>query len=294
MGRETNKQRRQTQAASAREKAAASRAQQQREDQRRRAIAILASVVVIAVVAGVIAFIAINHKSKSGPATAASASVISQLTSVPAPVTDATGAGTAIAAPESIQGGTALDAHGKPTLLYIGAEFCPFCAAQRWALVEALSRFGTFHGLKQITSSEDKISTFTFTDATYTSKYLNFDAKEQAGQNREPLQKLTSVENTQWNKYLLPGQSGPGYPFLDFNGSYVSPAPMIDPKVVIGKTWSQIAGSLKTESSPVAQAINGAANLTTAAICKLTNNQPATACTAAVTAVAQKFPAYQG
>ena len=33
---------------------------------------------------------------------------------------------------------------GRPGVVYVGSEFCPYCAADRWALVVALSRFGTF------------------------------------------------------------------------------------------------------------------------------------------------------
>ncbi len=35
----------------------------------------------------------------------------------------------------------------------MGAEYCPFCAAQRWAMVNAFSRFGTFTGLTTTHSS---------------------------------------------------------------------------------------------------------------------------------------------
>ena len=31
---------------------------------------------------------------------------------------------------------------GKCLVFFMGAEFCPFCAAERWAIVGALDRFG--------------------------------------------------------------------------------------------------------------------------------------------------------
>jgi hypothetical protein len=31
-------------------------------------------------------------------------------------------------------------------VFFLGAQFCPFCAAERWALVGALERFGTLTG----------------------------------------------------------------------------------------------------------------------------------------------------
>ena len=47
-------------------------------------------------------------------------------------------------------------ADGKPEVLYVGAEYCPYCAAQRWALAVALSRFGTFTGLETTHSSTSR------------------------------------------------------------------------------------------------------------------------------------------
>src|SRR5699024_3771651 len=41
----------------------------------------------------------------------------------------------------------------KPVVLYMGAEFCPFCASLRWPLVLALLRFGDFEGLRYMRSS---------------------------------------------------------------------------------------------------------------------------------------------
>ena len=49
-----------------------------------------------------------------------------------------------------------------------------------------------------------------------------------------------------------------------------------------GLSWSTIAADLHNPNSAVAQAVNGTANYFTAAICKMTGNQPASACTATV------------
>src|ERR1700722_1067604 len=129
MGRESNKKRRADNAASAREKAAAARVEQQRLEQRRRAMAILSTVVVIAIAAAVVAGIWVNRSSKSAPAVAASESVLTRITTVPASVRQTIGAGDALptGVPQTIQG-TSLTANGKPTVLFIGAEFCPYCA----------------------------------------------------------------------------------------------------------------------------------------------------------------------
>jgi hypothetical protein len=61
---------------------------------------------------------------------------------------------------------------GKPLVVYIGAEYCPFCAAQRWPLVVALSRFGTFSGLSVTRSASEDVfpdtATLSFHSASYT------------------------------------------------------------------------------------------------------------------------------
>ena len=40
-----------------------------------------------------------------------------------------------------------LTSAGKPEVLYVATEYCPFCAAQSWPLIIALSHFGQFSGL---------------------------------------------------------------------------------------------------------------------------------------------------
>src|SRR4029079_19324163 len=76
----------------------------------------------------------------------------------------------------------ALTSGGKPKVLYVGAEYCPFCAAQRWPVVVALSRFGTWSGLRQTTSASGDVypdpSTLSFHRAAYASDYLSFTGVE--------------------------------------------------------------------------------------------------------------------
>src|SRR5207302_7512423 len=81
------------------------------------------------------------------------------------------------------------DPTGKPQILYIGAEYCPFCAAERWSLIVALSRFGTFQHLQLTTSSASDLypntSTFTFYRSAYTSPYLDFQSVEEATRDQD-------------------------------------------------------------------------------------------------------------
>jgi hypothetical protein len=275
VGRETNKQRRQRQAASAREKAAASRAAQKRTDQRRRAIVILSSVVAVAVAAALIAVVAINSSKSTHQANdRTTATVAKTVTSVAPAALQTVGPGSARLSATPTKGDTPLTASGKPELLFIGGEYCPICAAERWSMVQALSRFGTFSNLSQIRSAttDGNIATFSFYKSSYNSKYLSFNPVEAEDRSQKLLERMTPAQQALFTKY------GSGFPFLDFGGKYVQTTAGYDPNTLSGLDWQEIATQLKTPSSKVAQAILGESNNLTATICKLTNNQPSSAC----------------
>ena len=95
------------------------------------------------------------------------------------------GSGGAYAKTVSPVSAPALTIGGKPEILYIGAEYCPYCATERWAMVLALGRFGTLlraarHPLVQH-RRDPSTPTLTFHGSHYTSKYLNFTPVETQG-----------------------------------------------------------------------------------------------------------------
>jgi len=81
-----------------------------------------------------------------------------------------------------------------------------------------------------------------------------------------------------WQKNEPGGQLG--YPFIDFGNKFVITGPLYDPGVLAGLSWQQVSADLHNPSSPVAQGALGAANFITASICKMTNGQPGSVCTA--------------
>jgi hypothetical protein len=291
VGRKTRKGSRTAELAKAREKAAAARIAEKRAEQRRRAITIVGAVVVVALFIGIGVAVTLGRHTSSNRVGTASAALVNQVTNVSQTVDDSVAAGSVAAKPQTISG-TVLGTATKPTLLYIGAEFCPFCAAQRWAMINALSRFGTFTGLQTIRSSEDNLATFTFVKSHYTSKYVTFDGKEQADQNSKPLQPLTKTESTQWTTYLVPGQSAPGYPFMDLDGKYLFNAPLVDPNLLSGKNWTQIAAAIAKPTSTLGKAEIGAANYITSAICHSNGGRPAAVCTAPIMSLTSGLTAY--
>jgi len=289
------------------QKIAAQRAAARRAEIRNRVL--MVSGVTVVIIAVVLAFVVVKLNSKSGttasgvsngPTGAALSSVVTDTTSVPASTLDQVGAGSGVSAlPVAIKGGSPLTSGGKPEVLYIGAEYCPFCAAERWAMVVALSRFGTFSGLSTVHSGNNSgepypnTPTWTFLHATYTSKYLTFSPVEMetniptsGGQGYTTLQTPTSAQQALLTKYdappYVPSADNGAIPFIDFGNKYMISGASYSPQVLQGKSWSEIATALKDPTSPIAKAVDGAANYLTATICKLTGNQPATACTPVV------------
>ena len=179
------------------------------------------------------------------------------------------------------------DSAGKPEVIYVGGEFCPYCAGERWSMIMALSRFGTFTGLKEMSSSstdtDPSTSTFTFVDNTYTSQTVDFMPVEEEDQNQNPLQTPSaSVEQifTTYDQqpYSDSAAGEPGFPFLDIGGDYVLYQTSFDPVMLQGLSWKQIATDLGNLKSPVTLAIVGNANFLSAAICLADSNQPSSVC----------------
>jgi hypothetical protein len=295
-----------------RQRLAAQRAAQQQAQVRKRRLW-LAGGSIVAVIAVVVAFVlASSNGSSSGsssgntaapPTGSALTSVLGQLTSVPAGTLDQVGAGTTSSNPTTITG-PALTSAGKPEMLYIGAEYCPYCAAERWAMIVALSRFGTFSGLAPIRSAAKDgggnaepfplTPTWTFAKASYTSPYLTFTPVE--GYTNIPdtatgfytvLQPPTAAQQALLDKYDAANQGA--IPFIDYGNRFMSVGASYNPAILSGLTWAQIADDLHDPSSAVGKSVLGTANFATAAICSLTDNKPASACTSTVRALQPKI-----
>ena len=285
---------------SAREKIAAQQALEKRADQRRKGLIAGGSIVVVlavVVVLIVVKSLGGSPAKASDPGTASAAATVGRdIANVPASTLDKVAAGPAYPAKGSVYphairtispAGTALSGNGKPEVVYVGAEYCPFCAAERWALSVALSRFGTFSGLHLIHSSaidtDPNTPTVSFYKATYTSKYVTFLTTEAQKVDKSPLQPVTALDKSLMAKYDAPpyvpsSQYDDSFPFVDFGNRYVIDGASYDPLLLANLTWQQIGADLANPSSPVGQAIDAAANHITAAICKITNNQPGSVC----------------
>jgi Domain of unknown function (DUF929) len=175
-------------------------------------------------------------------------------------------------------------ADGKPLVVYVGAEYCPFCAAERWSMVMWLSRFGTFRNLKlQLSSSTDtdpNTNSFTFYTSSYTSQYIDFSPNEIEDRNQQPLQSMTAQISNIFTKYNNPPytqQSGQ-FPFVDIGGFFSLYSTSYNPVDLQNLSWSQIAAKLSNPSDPVTKDIVGNANILTAATCIATGDTPSSVC----------------
>lgn len=246
-----------------------------------------------------------------GPTAAALASTVRELTAVPASVLDQVGGGelsTAdIGSPTAAGGGyltpvtgAPLTAGGKPEVLYVGADFCPYCAAVRWPLIVALSRFGTFSGLAPTRSAIENGAgqaelypstvTWTFSSASYASQYLTFTGVElYTNVPDASTGGYTAIKALTQEQQAVMAASDPsgGIPYINVGGAYVQISVLAPygPQDLQSKTWDQVTAAAHDPSSALGRNINASANYLTAAICKVTGDKPATACTPAVTAL---------
>ena len=262
----------------ARERIAAQQAASRRAEARRRLLIAVGSVTAVLAVA--VALVAVKLTSSppaaAGHESAAAAAVVRQVTTVPAAVLARASSGQAATALEPVKAaGPPLTVGGKPAIVFVGEESCPFCAAERWSLIVALSHFGTWTNLGSTTSSATDVypntATFSFRTASYHSTQLTLRTTELTDNAGHPLQPQTALDSRLIGTYDVPpyvnsaDQSG-AVPFLDIANRYVLAGAQYNPQVLAGLTSAQIASQLRNPASPVAQAIDGSANVIIAAI----------------------------
>lgn len=174
----------------------------------------------------------------------------------------------------------------KVGVLYIGADFCPYCAGQRWALVLTLARFGKFGGLEYMASSPHDVypntPTVSFQHASYQSKYVAFYPVETADRDGRALQHPSKAQNAIFNKFDAPPYT-PDYgsiPFVYVDGQYLVTRPLLLPAEISGMNWEQTAAALANPASNVFQHVMPQVNALTAAICRLDGGDPDAICSA--------------
>jgi hypothetical protein len=261
----------------------------------RRYVALGLIVVVIVLLGGLIV-IRDNRAQTNTPAvetfTAAPDSVMVPLTHLPGAITNAAAApGADPITPLTSTGSHAIwqaSAHNgaaRPVVFFYGAEFAPYAAAERWPVIVALSRFGTFGtvGLMQSSTSVafGNTSTFTFSHTTYNSVWVNlqtverYSALDPTGGHYTKLQTPTASQASAVSDYDATGST---FPLLDIANRYILVGSNFSPSMLAGLSQSQIVADLAIPTSPITQAIVASANEITAAICTVTGQRPTAVC----------------
>lgn len=212
--------------------------------------------------------------------------------SVPDATLEAVGLPASVSVPAKVTP-VAVTASSDGALVYVGAGFCPYCALERWALLVALSKFGTFNALSNsvLSSSTDiypDLASWSFVGAQYSSTYLRFEPTElyssvpKANGGYQQLQKLNAAQKAAFDQFDPGGQ----LPFVDIANHYVSLGASASPSVLEGLSLEQVGARLGDPSSPVAQAIDGTANYLIAAICQVSPGARPAVCSSPTTAQA--------
>ena len=266
--------------------------------------ALLLTLGVILLVLAVVLVLVILKLTNSSPAgrtptvvQEAPAALVQAVTDIPASVFNSVGDPSEPVISDAtsvVRGAPSLTIHGLPAVVWVGALFCPGCAAERWALVTALGRFGTFDRLYTTMSADSVVfgdtATFSLQGAEYSSRTVALSAIEEYGNTASPdapagfeeIARPDALQSSAMKNYDRAPWATPGVmPFIDVANQMIVSGWSFSPSVLSGLTMQEIAKDLMDPSSTVAQAVLGAANQITAAICFATDQRPAAVCSTA-------------
>jgi hypothetical protein len=159
---------------------------------------------------------------------------------------------------------------GKPVVLFVGAQYCPFCAAERWALVLALSRFGRWVGLAEMHSTHGEsgfpsLPTYDLLHATYTSALIALQEREVADHEGRPLQPLTADQTRAVNSYDKHGS----IPFFLLAGRYAQISSGYSPGLLVGLSFARAHQLVYQQpTSALGRAVSREADIISALLCR--------------------------
>jgi len=179
--------------------------------------------------------------------------------------------------------------HGRPEVLFIGAQWDEESAASRWPMVKTLDEFGQWSRLQPSSSNfkpprgappEGPYPTFDWTHAVYRSRYLTFVHRDLSDRDGHTLQVLSSQQRAVFKRM------GSRFPLVvignySFTGAIVPYGYMEDP---LGKPFSfaAVQTALQREQrgvvSSFVQNVNGASNVIAALICHADGGKPRSVC----------------
>lgn len=265
--------------------------------QRRNRILVVGGVVAAAAVVVVVIF-AVGGGKSGPPRQPAPQAAVDQMSGVPTSVmVDGAQKVQALNYAQVAAGGT-LTNGGKPEVLFIGAEFCPICGAERWPMTMALMKFGTFHYLQKTHSAlrDGNVGTWSYYGATYTSQYLTFKPYEiytnqPSGNYYKTLDKLPADAQANWTANL---GSNLTFPFINFGGKDVLETAQFNPSSLYNQSFDTILGAVGSNDQTTGANIDASAAVFTKYLCGITGNQPSSVCSAVSTVNAPISPRNTG
>jgi hypothetical protein len=264
------------------ERIALARASEQKAARRRSIMMAGGITLAVVVVIGVIVAVGLSQKKSTadaGHAVVSASSAVSTGLASAAALTSTTPDFTLVKGPPSRLTGAPLTSGAKPEVLYVGAEYCPYCGVTRWPFAVALSRFGTFTNLQTTYSSATDTAgpntpTLSFHGSTYSSPYISVVTREQEDGAGKPLETLTAAETSLFENY------GKGsYPFIDFGGTWMQSGASADPATLAGLTPDDVAKDIADPSTKPGAMVLAGADTFTAIICGMDGGKPANVCT---------------
>lgn len=250
----------------------------QRARHQRNLLAAVAVAVVVVVIAVFVIVKATSSSTSSLDRQPISPALLSKITTpVPMSVLNAGAArvGSNSKAPTPITGPPRI-VNGKPELLYVGAEFCPICATERWPLTVALSEFGTFGNLREMHSAtnDGNIATLTYYQATYTSPYFTFTSYEVENRNSKPLETPPPAVQTLWTNATKSLPNGPDtFPFVDMNGKWQLLSSQLSTDTFSGASFATIVSSIGDNTNTYGAYTDAAAAQLVHSICGVIGNK---------------------
>jgi hypothetical protein len=267
------------------------RAERAARHERNRRYALFSIALVVLIVATLVVVKVAGGGGGNGPASADQASppagtpvpaaTLAKIASVPIATLRAAPTSGLITQLQPVKNPT-LRSDGKPELLFIGAEYCPHCAAERWPLYIALSKFGTFSpqpGRIHSADQDGDVPTLTFYGTTYSSPYFTFVPVEvytnhPSGEGYTSLQTPTAAQVKLWQE-----SNGEDFPFLDFGGTQILPSAQYSYAPLQDLPFSEVASQAGNNSTTIGANIDASANQLVRAICdSLSGGKPDDVC----------------
>jgi hypothetical protein len=255
----------------ARERIAAERAARKRAEARRRLL--VAGAAVTAVLAVLVALVAVKLSATPARPVAsesqASSAVVRQVTTVPAAVLTRMSPGQEITPLQTVKTARNPARSARPS-------------AGRWPSRCPVSAPGATSAPQhhRPPMCNPSTATLSFRTAVYHSTELTLRTTELADNVGRPLQAQSPLDTRLIGAFDLPpyvnsaDQSG-AVPFLDIANRYILAGAQYNPQVLAGLTAAQIASQLSNPSSPVAQAIDGSAQVIIAALDQVLHDKSA-------------------